>query len=142
MSYGERLRYFRKKSHLTIGEAAKLINISEKSLSMYELDKQKLPISVFIKLSKLYGFDVYDVFRVHAPSELEEDIPAYNIITAHCDYIISKRIKADKEFGNEFSEEFYDQEYKELIEEFTSDEFYAEQFPGLDKSVVPDKYFR
>ena len=142
VKYGDKLRYFRKKTKLTLEEAADVIDIAESSLALYERNEKRIPISVFIKLACLYGFDVYDVFQVHDPEDFEEDIPLYNIIDAHCRYLIACRIKSDTAFGNNAPEEYYNESYRQLIHEYVSNPDYRKSFPGLDEAVLPDKYFK
>ena len=142
MNPAERLRAYRKHAGLTIEQAAKLVGVSAKTLSLYERGIHRIPLSVYLELAKLYDIDVIDLKGVNAPHEFEEDIPAYNIILAHCYYTVSQRIKTDKLFGNERPNEYYDREYKELIESYVNDEFYREQFEGLETAQLPDKYFK
>lgn len=142
MAGGEMLRQFRKQNGLTIEEAADVIDISESALALYERNKKRIPISVFIKLSCLYGFDVFDIMQVHEPTDMEEDIPAYNLIAAHCRYFIDRRIMSDINFGyTDIPDEYYNESYRELIHRYASDPEYRKIFPGLDESVLPDKYF-
>lgn len=142
MACGERLRMFRKSTRLTIAEAADVIDISESSLALYERNEKRIPISVFIKLSCLYGFDVFDIMHVYEPTDFDEDIPAYNLIAAHCRHLIACRIKSDTAFGNtDVPEAYYNECYRQLIHEYASNPEYCEEFPGLDETALPDKYF-
>ena len=141
MGYGERLRRFRKKTHLTLEEAADVIDISESSLALYERNEKKIPISVFIKLSCLYGFDVFEIMHVHEP-DFDEDIPAYHLIDAHCRHLIARRIESDTAFGNYAPNEYYNESYRQLIHEYVSDPGYCERFPGLDKALLTGEYFK
>ena len=69
MEIGYKLALFRKRAGLKQAEAADMLGISRSTLSLYENDKEQLPVSIFVKMADLYDFDVYDVLGVNDPSE-------------------------------------------------------------------------
>lgn len=78
LNIGYKLAMYRKKSGLSQGEAADILQISRATLSKYE-NGEDLPVDVFVKMAELYDFDVFDVLGVNDPSEsvlTDEDVHA------------------------------------------------------------------
>ena len=69
MEIGYKLALLRKKAGLKQAEAADILGISRSTLSLYENDRERVPVSVFVKMADLYDFDVYEVLGVNDPSE-------------------------------------------------------------------------
>ena len=47
---------------LTRKEAAKLFNIHHETLANYEADSSRVPRSFFIKIEKIYGISINDIY--------------------------------------------------------------------------------
>lgn len=133
MAYGYKLQFFRKRAGLTEKQAADIIGISEEMMSKYENDKQDVPISVFVKLARLYDFDAIDVLNVHDGDGLFADIPMFSLVAAHCAYIIKKEMASEQSFGNAGTLDEYHERYMELIEEYADNPIYMLNYPGKDE---------
>ncbi len=83
MKIGYKLAMQRDKKGLTQTEAAKLLGISRSSLSAYENDRNKVPLSVFIKMAYLYEFDVFEILRVNDPKNSIEESDINRLEQAH-----------------------------------------------------------
>ncbi len=78
----EHLKICRKKSGLTLDEAAALLGISHSVLSMYESGKLSAPVTVIIKMLRLYKTNTKSLLGVNAPkANLTEGEKLYNEIT-------------------------------------------------------------
>ena len=117
MEVGERLTLYRKRSGLKLEEAASALGISRNTLSAYESGKSKTPLSVFIKLTKLYNCDVFDIYSVHtAVDMLSIDVSVYELFKAHARYIINCEIANDKEhLLSRMPEEYYEKRYRDYL---------------------------
>lgn len=138
MAYGYKLKFFRKRAGLKEAEAAKIIGISESSLSKYENDIKKVPISVFVKLARLYDFDVIDVLNVHDGDGLVADMPMFSLVAAHCAYAIKKEMSSEQSFGNAGSLDEYHERYMELVNEYAANPIYTLNYPGKDEINFAD----
>ena len=117
MEVGARLTLYRKRSGLTLEEAADALGISRNTLSAYESGKSKTPLSVFIKLTKLYNCDVFDVYGVHTAVEmLDFDVPVYEMFKAHARYTINCEIANDKEHMlSKMPDKYYEKRYRDYL---------------------------
>lgn len=129
MSNYHMLAFHRRKKNLTQEEAAKLLNISRNTLIMYEKGKLEVPLTVFIKMSELYEFDVFDIFGVNDSSGgngIEYDANVYYMIKAHAAYVIRSEMEVNRKiYGEEmYSQDYYANRYKKLIEKELSSGIY------------------
>lgn len=63
----EHLKVCRKKSGLNLDEAAAYLEISRNALSMYESGKLSAPVTVIIKMLRVYKTNVKSLLGVNAP---------------------------------------------------------------------------
>ena len=63
----ENLKICRKKSGLTLDEAAGYLNISRSVLSMYESGQLSAPVTVIIRMLRVYKTNVKSLLGVNAP---------------------------------------------------------------------------
>lgn len=124
----ENLKNCRKKSGLTLDEAANLLDISKSVLTLYESDKLSAPLSVIVKMLKVYNSNTYDLLGVHAPEfRLTETEKLYNTI---CEYIngnISRMENTRKNAGlsgyaNEYREELFNAIFLDFIERISDED--------------------
>lgn len=96
MEIGYKLEEQRKKAGYTQAEAADLLGISRSTLIRYENDYEMPAMNTFLKMSKLYDFDVYDVLGVNDPLyDTMDDGARSELRQAHIEYM--ERHSADKE---------------------------------------------
>ena len=69
MDYGIKIKQYRIRAGYTLDEAAKLVGTTPVSLSRYENDDAEIPVTVFVKLARLYKFDVFDIMGVRHPDK-------------------------------------------------------------------------
>lgn len=62
---GLKLKLKRKECGLTQQEVADYLKISRNTLSVYESGKTDIPLTVFIRISKLYGCDIDEIYGTH-----------------------------------------------------------------------------
>lgn len=80
----EHLKICRKKSGLTLDEAAALLDISHSVLSMYESGKLSAPVTVIIKMLHVYKTNTRNLLGVNAPKEnLTDGEKLYKEITVN-----------------------------------------------------------
>lgn len=65
----EKLKICRKKCGLTLEEAAIKLGISRNSLSLYEAGKLPIPLSVTVKMLRVYNSNTIELLGVNAPDE-------------------------------------------------------------------------
>ncbi|MBR0365955.1 MAG: helix-turn-helix transcriptional regulator [Clostridia bacterium] len=138
MNTGLKLKQLRRKNGYTREEIAELLGISKNTISNYESNKTPIPLSVMIKLSRLYDFDVFDVFGVHDSSVIEYDMHIYYYVKAHFEYVIRHQRKSDLIFGNEYSESFYAARLKKLITEHINDPVFIKNYPDAREAAKAD----
>ncbi len=151
MNYGLKLKLFRKRAGLTLKEVSEVTGISVASLSSYENREKSIPVSVLIKLSNLYMFDVFDVLGVRAKYDdcgdeyIEMDLNPYYLIRAHCENVLEKEMRSEKLFGNEpMPNEYYNMRFEELIEDTINSSFFGKKYSDTIRSEKPnpDLYFK
>lgn len=138
MNTGLKLEQLRRENGYTREEVAELLGISKNTVSNYEGNRTPIPLSVMIKLSRLYDFDVFDVFGVHDPSVIEYDVHIYFCVKAHFEYVIRHQRKADMIFGNEYPESFYAERLKKLITEHINDPVFVKNYPDTQEVAKAD----
>lgn len=129
MGYYYKLALMRKRKGLTQAEAADLLEISRSALIMYENGKLDVPLSIFIKMARLYGFDTLEVLGVNDPSEscgIVFDINYYYMIKAHVCYVVEKEAAVNREMYGEdvYDEEYYADRYISILKDLLSEERY------------------
>ena len=108
----ENLRICRKKSGLTLDEAAVLLGISKSALTLYESGEVSAPLSVIVKMLRLYNSSTFDLLGVNAPEiELTDAQKLYNVICEHIKESISNMETTRKKAGLDG----YAKEYKEEL---------------------------
>ena len=127
MGYGIRIKQIRIRAGLTIEEAARRSEISPGTLASYENEEIPIPVTSFVKLARLYGFDVIDVLGVYGediPSgsdALVYDIPPDEILMAYCDIAVQKERDRDAKFGNVLPQSYYDMQHRKLFNRVKND---------------------
>lgn len=129
MGYYYKLALMRKRKGLTQAEAADLLGISRSALIMYENGKLDVPLSIFIKMAKLYGFDTLEVLGVNDPSEscgIIFDINYYYMLKAHVCYIVEKEAAVNREMYGEdvYDAAYYADRYINILKDILSEERY------------------
>lgn len=141
MGYGIKIKQFRLRGGMSVEEAAKRADIAPGTLLGYENEETPIPVTAFLKLSRLYGFDVFDILGVsdntHAPSEqsLIYDTSPIELFKAHCETVIGKERDTDAAFGNTLPEQYYDNRYEKLLSEIMSDPELRAHFPDIESGV-------
>lgn len=115
MSYGIKIKQYRIRAGYTLEEAAKLAGTTPVSLSRYENDAAEIPVTVFVKLARLYKFDVWDVMRVHDNEKVTAE-EFLMLLETHCWYVVEEEQKRNNSFGNILPEAYYKNRYRELLE--------------------------
>lgn len=112
-----KLEIMRKRENLTQNEAADSLGISRNTLASYESGKNKIPLSVFIRLAELYKCDIFDIFGVHAPN-IEYDVGEEELAKAHARYRITAEREKDRTYNGEpFPDEYYEVRYGKCLKE-------------------------
>ena len=127
MDYGIKIKQYRIRAGYTLDEAAKLVGTTPVSLSRYENDDAEIPVTVFVKLARLYKFDVFDIMGVRHPDKDMSDEEFLMLLEAHCWHVVKEERKRNNSFGNILPEAYYKNRYRELFE--------AEKgsFPSMDQ---------
>lgn len=146
--YYYKLAIYRKKLGLTQAEAADMLGISRNALAKYETGKNDIPLTVFVKMSELYGFDTLDILGVNEPGEnngIIYDKGYYYILKAHVCYLIRKEININNSmYGEEaFDAVYYKERYKEVLKDTLSREPFVSRNDisadaDFDKDNIPD----
>ncbi len=146
--YYYKLALYRKKLGLTQAEAADMLGISRNALAKYETGKNDIPLTVFVKMSELYGFDTLDILGVNEPGDnsgLIYDVGYYYIIKAHVCYLIRKEIDINNSMYGEgaFEAEYYRERYIEILNETLSKKLFAQRADiaadaAMDKDNIPE----
>ena len=101
MDMGAKLSFYRERAALTQEEAAEKLGISRSTLIRYENGEERVPMSVFVKMSAIYDFDVFEIAgvedSVHS-TMLDYDISIYYLFKAHARYAVYNEYKAAAEF--------------------------------------------
>ena len=103
----------RKKSGLTIGEAAQKLGISRSSLSAYENDHLEISLLLLIKMTELYDCDIFDLCGVHTGM---------------------KGVVLDIN-----PDEYYEKAYRDYLNELVATPAYNNMFDNLKQSAEADK---
>lgn len=138
MNTGLKLKQLRRKNGYTREEVAEQLGISVNTVSNYENNKTPIPLSVMIKLSRLYDFGVFDVFGVHDPSVIKYDIHAYYYVKAQFEHVIRHQREADQIYGNEYTDSFYAERLKRLITEYINDPVFVSNYPDVAEVAKAD----
>ena len=126
MEYGIKIKQYRILAGYTLDEAAKLAGTTPVSLSRYENDAADIPVTVLVKLARLYKFDVFHVIGVETGERVNED-EFIMLLEAHCWYMTEKERERNISFGNILPEAYYNQRYGELLDAEKS------SFPSMDQ---------
>ncbi len=114
MGYGAKLAFCRQRAGYTIEKAAETMGISRNTLSNYEHDKTKIPISVIVKMSYLYKADIFDMLSVNMP-QTEMDMNIYYLFKANAEFKVRDIRQKDIRFGSVFPDEYYTQKLHEVL---------------------------
>lgn len=127
MGYGIKIKQYRIRAGYTLEEAAKLIGSTPVSLSRYENDAAPIPVTVFVKLARLYKFDVFYVIGVRRREKGVSDEDFVMLLEAHCWYMVEEERERNISFGNMLPEDYYTKRYRELFDAERS------SFPSMDQ---------
>lgn len=121
--YPDKLKELRLKQGLSIEEVAQYLEISVELYKKYEDAVRQLPVTLFVKLMKLYNENVYDllgVFEKEGVMHLDIDCenPKLLIAEAMADIMTSKCLEVAELFGNTVDKETYDKMCKEYLDEY------------------------
>ncbi len=61
MTLGENIRYLRKKNNITQEELGKRLNVSDKTISSWEIDRTEPSIGMVYEMAAYFGCDVSDL---------------------------------------------------------------------------------
>ena len=94
---GNELRFYRLQKGLTLEEAAKELGISRQTLQKYEQSSINIPITIFIKMAKLYDIDSFTLFGVEdfQVSDFECDISPYYLLKLYAQLKVKSEMKED-----------------------------------------------
>lgn len=128
MGYGIKIKQYRIRAGYTLTEAAKLVGTTPVSLSRYENDTIEIPVTVLVKLARLYKFDVFPVIGVETGDKGMLDEEFVLLLETHCWYVAEMERERNISFGNILPEDYYTKRYRELLD--------AEKgsFPSTDQS--------
>ena len=118
---GNALRFYRLQKGLTMEEAARELGISRQTLQKYEQKTINLPITVFIKMAKLYDIDSFTLFGVEEVhlSDFEFDISPYYLIKLYAQLQIKAEIKQELEFAfTEVNTAYYAKYFKATVNKY------------------------
>ena len=138
MNTGLKLKQLRLRNEYSHEEVAELLGVSKNTVSNYENNKTPIPLSVMIKLSRLYDFDVFDVFGVRDPDKIEKDVHVYYFVKAHFEHVIRQQKRADHIFNKEYSDSYYDARLKELITQYINDPVFVCNYPDTEEVAKAD----
>ncbi len=113
---GLRLELMRRKNNLTQEEVADIIGVSRNTVMAYEKGKSPIPITIFIRLAKLYDCEVIDIFGVNT-NMLVADVPVIELFKAQAEYTINRERRLNNELGMEMPEVYYEEKYKKAVAE-------------------------
>ncbi len=128
----ENLKICRKKSGLTLDEAAAFLGISKSVLTMYESGKLSAPLSVIVKMLKVYNSNTYDLLGVNAPElDLTDAQKLYNFICEHINGNISHMETTRKKAGlggyaKEYKEDLFNAMFNDFIARISQEELREE----------------
>ena len=127
MDYGIKIKQYRIRAGYTLDEAAKLVGTTPVTLSRYENNTAEIPATVFVKLARLYKFDVFHVMGVETGKKgmLGEELVM--LLEAHCWYVVEDERERNISFGNILPEDYYTKRYRELLDAEKS------SFPSKDQ---------
>lgn len=117
----KKLRIYRLQKGLTLEEASKLLGISRQTLQKYEQDTLTIPLTVFIKMVKLYGLDSVSLYGVKDISftDFEFDISPYYLVKLYAYQQIEAEIKNEQLFSvSESNAEYFSIRFKNLVKEY------------------------
>ena len=117
----KKLRIYRLQKGLTLEEASKLLGISRQTLQKYEQDTLTIPLTVFIKMVKLYGLDSVSLYGVKDISftDFEFDISPYYLVKLYAYQQIEAEIKNEQLFSvSEANAEYFSIRFKNLVKEY------------------------
>ena len=116
MDYGIKIKQYRIRAGYTLDEAAKLVGTTPVTLSRYENDAAEIPATVFVRLARLYKFDVFHVIGVKTGGKDMLDEEFIMLLEAHCWYVVEKERESNISFGNILPEAYYTKRYRELLD--------------------------
>ncbi len=135
----ENLKICRKKSGLTLDEAAVLLGISKSALTLYESGELSAPLSVIVKMLMVYNSNTYDLLGVNAPeAKYTDEEKLYNSISEHINVNISRMESARTKAGligydAGYKEELFNAMFYDFIERIF-DEDLREKVKELHKN--------
>ena len=139
MGYGIKIKQIRIRAGLTIEEAARRSEISPGTLTSYENEEIPMTVTSFVKLARIYGFDVIDVLGVQEGNKedgegaLVYDIPPDEILMAYCDIAVQKEREQDEKFGNMLPQSYYDMQHNKLFNRVKNDPVIKAYFSDHEK---------
>lgn len=141
MHPGVRLAYLRRKCGMTQKEVAKALGISRNTLSAYENGKSDIPLTVTLRLARLYEFEFFDVFAVHESLEgVKLDTSIYEVIKTYARCSIMRDIKAYMEMGGgDIPKNYYEMLYREQLRQLVTSEVVLKMCPTALVEMENDK---
>ena len=127
MGYGIKIKQIRIRAGLTIEEAARRSEISPGTLTGYENEEIPIPVTSFVKLARLYGFNMFEVLEVngggssYGADTLVYDVPPDEILMAYCDIAVQKEREQGEKFGNVLPRSYYEMQHKKLFNRVKND---------------------
>ena len=116
MDYGIKIKQDRRRAGYTLDEAAKLVGTTPVTLSRYENNAAEIPVTVLVKLARLYKFDVFHVMGVVEPGKSVSDKEFIMLLEAHCWHVVDDERERNISFGNILPEDYYTKRYRELLD--------------------------
>lgn len=115
MKVGLKLKLARKRKGIKLNDAAELLGISTETLSSYESNKTVPTLLGFIKMAKLYDFDVFDIYEVHSDTKgMSVDLDIYELFKAHAKFVIKNQYENDCKIQRH-TDEYYEHAYNEYL---------------------------
>lgn len=137
VKYDLKLGMLRKNAGYTQSEAAEKLGISRSALAAYEKDSDNMPLSVLIKMSELYDFDIYSMTGIKEEG-IVCDVHIYYYIKAHAMYT-ARHSCINKDEYNARLEEFVYASIKEYSMFNTAEllrEFEKDKEQGIFKKLI------
>ncbi len=116
-----------------------MLDISKSVLTLYESGKLSAPLSVIVKMIKVYNSNTYDLLGVYAPElRLTDTEKLYNTI---CEYIVGNISRMENTrksaglsgYANEYREELFNEIFLDFTERI-SDEVIRTQLREMHHS--------
>lgn len=137
-----KLRLCRKKCGLSIDEAAFRLGISRNTLSAYEAGKQSPPLTVTVKMLRVYNSRTIELLGVNVPEMELTDTQKLYLTT--CEYAISTVNRMErslinaghKGYSKERKEELYNRFFLDLVMKIRDTELRDEVIQLHNKETI------